>query len=638
MLPAHLQETFRQAFAHHTAGRLDVAARMYRDLLAAAPQDADVLQLLGTVSLQTGDYGDAIERLQASLNIQPAQPAVRQNLAQAWMAHGVAQQNTEQLDSARDSYAKALALNPSLVEAINNIGVILLKSGQVEDALTQFQRAAAINPNFADAVVNIATALKALQRYGEAIPAFRRALTLKPDSPFLKGASLHTKQHVCEWKNLDEDFRDLLDDVDAGKMAATPLTLMATPATPAQILKGTTTFAAARYAPSSQPLWRGERYKHDKIRIGYFSPDFYDHATSRLFAGVLEAHDRTRFDLRGYTWGPSPPSPMRERVNAAFGGLVDINSMSDRAAAQLARQHELDVVVDISGFTEISRPGLFSHRPAPVQVSYLALPGSMGTPYHDYMIADRVVVPPEHHAFYREKIVTLPDTYQCNDDQRIASERVFTRDELGLPESGFVFASFNNSFKITPEAFDIWMRLLRDVPGSVLWLLDVGALAKENLKREAEARGVTADRLVFVPRASAADHLARHVHADLFLDTLVYNGHTTTSDALWTGGVVVACEGGAFAGRVSASLLTALGVPELTAPNPEAYARLALALARDPARLSAVKAKIAAHRRTFPLFNTARFTRHLEAAFTEMHGRSQRGEPPAAFAISPLSS
>lgn len=638
MLPVRLQETFRQAIAHHTAGRLDVAARMYRDLLMVAPKDPDVLQLFGTVSLQMGDYTNAIEHLQASLAIKPAQQAIRQNLAQAWMARGVAQQNAQQFSAARDSYAKALTLNPSFVEVINNIGVILLTVGQLKEALDYFQRAAVLNPNFAEAAVNVATALKGLQRYGEAIPAFRHALALKPDSPFLKGAYVHAKQQACDWQNLEEDFRDLLRDVDAGKMAASPLVLMATPATPAQILKGTITYAAARHPQSSQPLWRGERYTHDKIRVGYFSPDFYDHATSRLFAGVLEAHDRTRFDLRGFTWGPSPPSPLRDRVDAAFKGLTDINGLSDRKAAELARQYELDIVVDISGFTEISRPGIFSHRPAPAQVSYLALPGSMGTPYHDYMIADRTVVPAEHHAFYREKIVTLPDTYQCNDDQHVASTRVFTRDELGLPQSGFVFASFNNSFKITPQAFDIWMNLLREVPNSVLWLLNVGDAAKANLKREAEVRGVEADRLVFAPRASAADHLARHVHADLFLDTLIYNGHTTTSDALRMGGVVVACEGSAFAGRVSASLLTVLGVPELVASNPDGYARLALALARDPAQLSTFKAKIAANRHALPLFDTRRFTRHLEAAFLEIYGRSQRGEPPTAFTVPPLSS
>ena len=611
---------------------------MYRDLLAAAPKDPDVLQLFGTVAFQLGDHDTAIEHLQASLDIKPAQPAIRQNLAQAWMARGVAQQNAQQFDASRESYGQALNLNPAFVEVINNIGVILLGSGQWEEALAHFKRAADINPNFVDAAVNVASALKALQRYSEAIPAFRKALALKPDSPFLKGAYIHMKQHACAWENLEEDFRDLLADVDAGRMAATPLVLTATPATPVQILKGTTTYATVRYPQSPQPLWRGERYAHDKIRVGYFSPDFYDHATSRLFVGVLEAHDRTRFELRGFTWGPSPPSPMRDRVDAAFQGLIDINGMSDRKAAELARAHELDIVVDISGFTEISRPGIFAHRPAPVQVSYLALPGSMGTPYHDYMIADRIVVPTEHHAFYREKIVTLPDTYQCNDDQRAASSRVFTREELGLPQAGFVFASFNSSFKITPEAFDIWMSLLRDVPGSVLWLLNVGDAAKDNLRREAEARGVSADRLVFAPRASPSDHLARHVHADLFLDTLIYNGHTTTSDALWMGGVVVACEGTAFAGRVSASLLTALGVPELIAPNPAAYARLALELARDPARLSTIKAKIAANRRTFPLFDTYRFTRHLEAAFADMQDRSQRGEAPAALTISPLSS
>ena len=611
---------------------------MYRDLLRAVPNDADVLQLLGAVLAQKGDYMGAIDRLQASLVLEPGQPAARQNLAQAWLARGLAQQNDKQLENARESYEKALEFDPSLVDAMNNIGVILLNTGRWEDALGRFRRAAAMKPAFADAAVNVAVTLAAMHRYGEALPAFRTALALKPDSPFLKGSYVHARQHVCDWLNIEEDTRALLADVDAGKPVVTPFALTSTPATPEQLLKAATVFAAIQHPPSPKPLWRGELYGHEKIRVGYFSPDFYDHATSRLFAGVLDAHDRERFELRGYTWGPFHAGPMRSRVENAFGGLTVIDGLTDRNAAALARSHELDIAVDLSGLTHLSRPGIFANRIAPVQVNYLGLPNTMGTPYHDYLIADAIIVPPEHHGFYREKIVTLPDSYQANDSRRERPVCALARGDLGLPEKGFVFASFNNSFKITPDVFDIWMNLLRDVPGSVLWLLHADDLAKDNLKREAEARCVAADRLVFAPRAAAEDHLARHVHADLFLDTLYYNGHTTTSDALWMGGVVVTCKGIAFPGRVSASLLAVLGVPELITGSPEAYARLALSLARNPVLLSAFKTKIAANRLIFPLFDTARFTRHLEAAFTEMWLRAERGEAPAAFAVSPLSS
>jgi len=638
MLPPDLQKTFRLAFKHHNAGRLDKAEALYRQLLTIVPHDADVLQLLGTVHLQKGDLPAAVAHLQRSLDISPNQPAVRQNLAQAWFAQGTQQQNGGHFAEAADSFARAVAFAPAFVEAINNLGVAKLNLSQWEEALAHFRQALALQPSFADAAVNVAAALNATQRYGEALPAFRNALALKPDSLFLKGVYLHARQHLCDWNGLAEDIHSLLLEVDAGKPAATPFSLIATPATPAQLYKTAKIFSAVRHPASASPLWCGERYGHAKIRIGYFSPDFYDHATTRLLVGAIEHHDRNRFEISAYAWGPSPPSPTRDRIAQAFGGLVDIGNLTDRAAAELARRNEIDIAVDVSGITQFSRPNIFAQRPAPIQASYLAFPGTTGAPYMDYLIADGVVVPPEHQAFYTEKIVTLPESYQANDAARAVPVRAITRAELGLPEKGFVFASFNNSYKISPALFDVWMQLLRDVPGAVLWLLQGDDLATANLKREAQTRGIAPERLVFAARVPTADHWARHAHADLFLDTIYCNGHTTTSDALWMGGAVVTCAGTTFAGRVSESLLAALGVPELVAPNLEAYAQLARDLAGNPERLMTLKAKIAANRTTYPLFDTVRFTRHLEAAYAEMHARCQRGEAPAAFAIPALTS
>ncbi len=638
MLPPHLQETFNRAFKHHSEGRLDEAVAIYRQLLDFNPQEADVLQLLGTVYLQKGDHRGAIEYLQLSLDLVPGQPRVRENLAQAWLMRGVARQADGDIPEAVEGYNRALALDPKRIEAVSNLGVISLNSGKWEEALTYFRRAIAINPAFADAHVNIAATLSAMHRYREALPAYRLALALKPDSPFFKGTYVHTKQHVCDWQNLPRDFADLLSDVDAGKPVATPFSLLATPATPAQLQRGATVFAAMRHPSTGASVWSGARHEHEKIRIGYFSPDFYDHATARLLAGVIEAHDRDRFAIVGFTWGPFELDDTRKRLEKAFGGLIDLNPVNDHGAASTARRMQIGIAVDLSGYVQMSRAGIFARRAAPVQVNYLGFPGTMGADYFDYLIADRMIVPPQHHAFYTEKIVTLPDSYQANDSRRAASARVFTRSDLGLPDKGFVFASFNNSYKITPDIFDIWMRLLINVPGSVLWLLQSDDLAVENLKREAGARGVAPERLVFAPPMPAPDHLARHVHADLFLDTFFCNGHTTTSDALWMGGAVVACKGITFAGRVSSSLLMALGVPELITTSVADYERLALELARDSTRLAAIKAKIAANRTTFPLFDTVRFTRHLEAAYTEMWARHQRGEAPSALTIQPLSS
>ncbi|HEX3483611.1 MAG TPA: hypothetical protein VHT51_01035, partial [Micropepsaceae bacterium] len=383
------------------------------------------------------------------------------------------------------------------------------------------------------------------------------------------------------------------------------------------------------------PLWHGEAYRHDKIRIAYISTDFRAHAVAFLIVGCFEHHDKSRFETTAISLHPDDGSETRQRIVAAFDRFIDVQAMSDAAVAAKLRELEIDIAIDLNGYTGDARTGILGHRPAPVQVNYLGYPGTMGAPYMDYLIADPMVIPSQDRVHYSEKIVYLPHGYQANDRKRRIAERTPTRHEAGLPETGFVFACFNNTHKIGPEMFDIWMRLLRDVEGSVLWLFEDNAEAAHNVKRETVARGVSAERVIFAPRVMPPEHLARTRLADLFLDTLPYNAHTTASDALWMGLPIVTCPSTTFPSRVAASLLHAIGMPEMVTSSLAEYEALAGALARDPVRLAAIKAKLIRNRDTEPMFDTARFTRYLEAAYTGMWERHQAGLPPESFAISP---
>jgi predicted O-linked N-acetylglucosamine transferase (SPINDLY family) len=365
-----------------------------------------------------------------------------------------------------------------------------------------------------------------------------------------------------------------------------------------------------------------------RIRLGYFSSDFREHATAYLMAELIERHDRAKFEVIGFSLGHPQKDAMRARLEKSFDRFFDASALSNKDVALLARELEIDIAVDLKGFTQDNRTDIFALGAAPIQVSYLGFPGTMGTDYIDYLIADATLISEQQRQHYAEKIAYLPDTYQVNDSKRGISDISFTKSECGLPEDGFVFCAFSNSYKITPDMFDIWMRLLTRVPGSVLWLMGGATSATSSLRTEARARGVAPDRLVFAKRMELAQHLARQRLAGLFLDTLPYNAHTTASDALWAGLPVLTCLGETFAGRVAASLLRAVGLPELVTFSLDDYERLALELATQPEKLQALRDKLAANRLTEPLFDTARFARNIEAAYAEMWRRKQAGLAP----------
>jgi predicted O-linked N-acetylglucosamine transferase (SPINDLY family) len=433
---------------------------------------------------------------------------------------------------------------------------------------------------------------------------------------------------LCDWRDISSDFAHLTASIRNGKDSAEPFTFLGISSSAEDQRTLASRWVLKTYPPSRQPLWRGDIYRHDKIRIGYVSADFREHPIGYLTVGMFEHHDKSKFDITAISIGPNDNSPTRRRIESAFETFIDASSLNDGDVAARIRAAEIDVLVDLTGFTTSSRTNIFARRPAPIQVNYLGYPGTMGADYFDYVIADQVIIPPSQQKDYAEKVVYLPDTYQSNDDARVISDRSFSRDVLGIPADAFVFCCFNNNYKITPDVFARWMRILASVPGSVLWLFQTNEFAAANLKKEAEQRGIAAERVIFAKHLPLADHLARQRLADLFLDTLPYNAHTTTSDALWAGLPVLTVIGDTFAGRVAASLLNAVRLPELIVETPEDYERMAIDLALHPEKLAAIRQKLADNRLTTPLFDTALFTRHIEAAYVAMHERHQAGLVP----------
>lgn len=584
---------------------------------------------LGIALQAAGRLVEALTAYDRAIALDPA-------FAAAYFNRGNAQSDLKRHEEALHSYEHAIALNPGSADAYIGRGNACSELGRHESALGSYARAIALQPDYAEAHYNHGVALRELNRTEAALASFERAMQLKPGQEYLYGLWLFMRMAVCDWRDIEKEFAALFGKIERGEKASPPFPLIAMPCPPGLQKNAAAAWSLARY-PGNQPLPDNPaRRASGKIRIGYFSADFHDHATSRLMAGLFETHDRSRFELTAFSFGATRDDAMMRRVSAAFDRFIDICGSTDLEAASMARDLGIDIAIDLKGFTQESRTGIFALRAAPVQVNYLGYPGTMGAGYIDYLIADATLIPEAHRQFYSEKIAYLPNSYQPNDTQRPVSGRLPSRADAGLPPAGFVFCCFNNNFKILPAMFDCWMRVLRGVEGSVLWLLEDNPRAVANLREEATARGVDPRRLVFAPRVNLAEHLGRHRLADLFLDTLPCNAHTTASDALWMGLPVLTCIGETFAGRVAASLLNAIGLPGLVAPDLRRYEELAKALAADPARLGEIRCALDAGRSGSPLFDTVLYARHLEAAYTTMYERRAAGLPPDHFQVTPF--
>ena len=621
MMDAALGDRLERAIAQHQQGLLSEANRLYLELLVDQPGHADALHLLGVTAHQFGNCRHAVALIDRAISVDRSQAAYYSN-------RGNALKKLRQYDAAIASFNEAIRLKADFAAAFFNRGVVLNELKQYDAALSSCDRAICLKSDYAEAYSIRGYALQASKRFDAAIASFDHALAIFAGLPYVRGHRLHIKMIASLWHRHDDEVADLVGKIRGGERAATPfpvLSLVDSLAVQHQ--------AATIYGADTSPLndclgTIGKRPRRQRIRIGYYSADFRDHAISYLMAELFERHDRGRFEVYGFSFGPADHGQMRQRIATAFDRFFDIRDQSDVAAAQLSRSLGVDIAIDLMGYTESQRMGIFSLRAAPIQVNYLGYPGTTAADYMDYLIADRTLIPEESQKYYSERIAYLPNSYQVNDTRRTIASKPIAREDLGLPNEGFVFCCFNKNYKITPTIFACWMRILAAVEGSVLWLLEDVATAVANLREEAYRSGVRGERLIFAKRVPVAEHLARHRAADLFLDTLPYNAHTTASDALWAGLPVLTCMGESFASRVSASLLNAIDLGELVTTNLADYQTLAIKLATNAEELQTIRKKLDQHRSTTPLFDIELFTRHIEDAYYQMYQRYQADLPP----------
>ena len=647
---------FNRASVLRSLGRTKEALANFDRALALKPDYVESYCNRGNLLNELGRSEEALASYDRAIEIQP-------NFFEAYFGRGTARQRLDRAEEALTDFDRALMLNPASADAQCNRGVALMKLRRWDAALDCLERAIALNPNMAEAHSNRGKLLAELRRYDAAVESFDRAIALHPhdvepheqraialvqmmrfvqaiesydkvialdpDRRFALGMSRYAKMNVCDWTELSADIDRLTAGVKGGRAVSTPFPILALLDAP-QLHHKVAKMWVREECPAIrdvEPIRRRE--SRDVLRVGYFSGDFREHPVAMLMAQVFESHDRSKIEVTAFSYGPPVQDAMRKRLQSTFHRFEDIRGQSDLDVAGLARRLEIDVAVDLAGYTGGSPTGVFARRAAPIQINYLGYPGTMGADYMDYLMGDRTVIAPEQRMHYTEKIIYLPHSYLPYDSTRLIEESRRTREEWGLPAEGFVFCSFNSSYKIMPDVFDGWMRILGRVPSSVLWLSRHNPVVTGNLQREAAGRGIDSHRLIFADRVpSMADHLARHRVADLFLDTLPYNAHTTAIDALWAGLPVLTRIGEAFAGRVAASLLKSVELPELITTTPQQYEELAVQLAENRQRLAEIRQRLENNRLTTPLFDTKSFTRDLESAYRAAYDRNQSGLPP----------
>ena len=614
---------------HLKAKNLDEAATCLNKACELNPKDPSVFSSLGDVHRAQGQTDNALALYRKALSLDDNDLSALNNMANTLTDLG-------RLTEAEPLLEKAAKLAPQSPVILFNYSTVLLRDGRMEQAKALLEQATELAPELSSAQYNLAQLQSLDGNKQAAIKRFEKILEASPGDDRVRADKLHVQAHLNDWTWIEEyqQVRRQLGLTSKACSAFASLTFEDNP----DLLRLRTQAYANTLLPKVTPakplpddLLGTDR--PDRLRIGYFSSDYHDHATMHLMAGLFEAHDQNRFDIIAYSYDPAPEDAMRRRVSQAVTSFKDISQLSDAEATKQVVADGLHIAIDLKGFTGNNRTTLFANRLAPLHMSYLGFPGTLGSTAIDYFIGDHVTCPAGSERYFEEHLMRLPHSYQVNDDKRPLSGQQYTRKDCGLPSTGFVFCSFNSSYKITPTEFDIWMRLLDQVEGSVLWLLECSDSSKENLRREAAERGQDPDRLIFAPRVSQEKHLARHRAADLFLDTFVVNAHTTASDALWAGLPVLTLPGRQFASRVGASLVSAVGLPEMIAKSAAEYEARALELANDPDALAALRSKLQRNRRSAPLFDTRGFTRRLEQGFDMVYGRYLQGLPPTHLEV-----
>ena len=691
--PAHMRD-FQQAMTAHRAGRLAEAESLYRRMLSAGADQFPVLFMFGLLKAQQGDFPKAERLLSRALDLNPNDAGAQFNYAnvllrlgrlddafvsfgralatnpalrEAQLNRGGILMSQRRFEEALSCFDSAIGIDPKYSEAHCNRGNALVELRRYADALASYETALALDPQNAEFHAsranvlhrlhrneealdglsaalalqprnagfhyNRANVLSEARRFAEAFAAYDRSFALDPQAEYVEGDRFFAKMMICNWNNIADDAKRLMAGVSEGRPVSRPFAFLSAGSDQALQTRCANLFCDREF-PAMHTSWTGLKYQHDRIRVAYLSADFRDHPVSHLLVGMFEKHDRARFETTAVAFGEAVQTPLRQRLESAFERFIDVRDKTDADVAEMLRRDETDIAVDLMGPTENARPGILARRPAPLQIMYLGYAGSSGAPYIDYILADRIVIPECEQKLFREKVIYLPETFMGTDDRRAIAATTPSRADEGLPPDGFVFCAFGNSYKISPQVFDVWMKLLRQTNNSVLWLSNSNDTAMDNLRCEAHSRGVAPQRLIFARRVGRNDdHLARHRLADLFLDTFPLGAHSSVCDALWAGTPVLTYVGDTFGGRVAASVLSALGANELITDTVMAYGDCALRMAREPQALAAIKEKVVSLRRSSPVFDTKRFTAQIEAAYTMIRDRYQRGESPGSISI-----
>ena len=609
----------------HQQGKIDEAIEMFQKAISISPNRPELYCNLGNSFRDNNNLSEAINNYSKSLSI-------KFDFLEPYNEIGNILRNNSKIDEAIEIYDKGLNIDPQNWKLLNNLGIAYHKKGDMEKAIYAFKASLNSNYNSTEVLNNLGDAYKNQGKTVDAIYMYNKALVISPDFETVRSQKLHQQANICDWNSIEDD-RIFISQLGVQKQFVTPWSLLSLEDNPLNHKKRSEIFAKIKYPQKAIPLnTLISKYKK-RIRIGYFSSDFYDHATMRLMSKILTLHYRQKFEVFAYSYDLEKNDEMKTNLINSVDVFDDVSQMSDKDVALLARQDEIDIAVDLKGYTHKSRSGIFAYRAAPIQINYLGYPGTMGADFIDYLIADLTIIPEEYRNYYSEEIIYMPHSYQPTNNNRLISQKEMTRSDMGLPEDSFVFCCFNNSYKITSVEFDIWMNLLKQVEGSVLWLLKTNKWAQANLRKEAENRGVNQDRIIFAEKLPQAEHLARQKLADLFIDTFNVNAHTTASDALWGGLPVVTKIGKGFASRVAASLLNAIDLPELVTDNEKDYESLILELAHNQEKLIKIKDRLVMNRISKPLFDSEMYTKHLENGYQQIYQNFIDGNKPKTINI-----
>ena len=611
---------FRDAVDFFNGNEIEKAQSVCTEIIKKHPDHFDCLRLLNMIYYINKDFAKALKFINKAIRINP-------NYAEAYNEKGNALSELKQLNAAIENYDRAIEINPNYDNAFYNRGFVLQELLKLDDAVKSYDAVIKINPNYVQAYNNRGTALRELKKYDAALESYKKAFEIKPDLDFLLGQLIHTTNRICNWNSFNKNVKILKDKILNKKNVTLPFLTLSLYDSPILQKISAETFVSEKFQKKILGTIT-KRKSVKKIRIGYYSADFRNQAMSFLLANLYELQDKSKFELIAFSFGPEKKDEMYYRISAAFDQFINVRLKSDDDVIKLSRELKIDIAVDLMAFTQYHRFGIFTKRCAPIQVNYLGYPGTSGAKCFDYIIADKTIIPEKNQKYYSEKIVYMPDTYQVNDSTKKISDKVFTREELGLPKEGFVFCCFNQSSKLNPEIFDIWMNLLKSINNSVLWILPQNETATKNLQKEAALRNVNPKRIIFAQRMKMPDHLARHKAADLFIDTFPYTAHTTASDALWAGLPVLTRIGESFASRVAASLLNAIELSELVTYTKKEYENKAIELANNPNTLKEIKNKLNKNRHTKPLFNTKLFTNNLEMAYLKIYEKYVDNKKP----------